>query len=60
VLSTSGGLYRYNIGDVVRVRDFIGATPVVEFLHRTGPGASLTGENLPEDARPQLVRAPHS
>jgi hypothetical protein len=49
VLSTSAGLYRYNIGDVVQVKDFIGATPVVEFLHRTGHTCSLTGEKLTED-----------
>jgi hypothetical protein len=49
LLSTSGGLYRYNIGDVVRVRGFIEATPVVEFLHRVGSTCSLTGEKLTED-----------
>jgi hypothetical protein len=54
VLSTSAGLYRYNMGDVVQVRDFIGATPVVEFLHRTGHTCSLTGEKLTED---QVARA---
>jgi GH3 auxin-responsive promoter len=54
VLSTSGGLYRYNIGDVVQVRDFLGSTPVVEFLHRTGHTCSLTGEKLTED---QVARA---
>jgi len=56
VLSTSGGLYRYNIGDVVHVRAFMGATPVVEFLHRTGHTCSLTGEKLTED---QVARAVH-
>ncbi|HUK24547.1 MAG TPA: GH3 auxin-responsive promoter family protein [Terriglobales bacterium] len=56
VLSTSGGLYRYNIGDVVQVRDFIGATPVIEFLHRTGHTCSLTGEKLTED---QVAHAIH-
>jgi hypothetical protein len=54
VLSTSAGLYRYNLGDVVQVRDFIGTTPVIEFLHRTGRTCSLTGEKLTED---QVVRA---
>ena len=49
VLSTSAGLYRYNIGDVVQVRDFIGTIPVVEFLNRTGHTCSLTGEKLTED-----------
>ena len=49
VLSTSAGLYRYNIGDVVQVRDFIGATPVVEFLYRAGHTCSMTGEKLTEE-----------
>jgi hypothetical protein len=48
VLSTSGGLYRYNIGDVVRVKGFMGATPLVEFLYRAGATCSLTGEKLTE------------
>lgn len=49
IMSTSAGLYRYDIGDVVRVRDFIGTVPIVEFLHRTGRTCSLTGEKLTED-----------
>jgi GH3 auxin-responsive promoter len=49
VLSTSAGLYRYNIGDVVQVRDFIGTTPVVEFLYRAGHTCSMTGEKLTEE-----------
>jgi len=48
VLTTSAGLYRYNIGDVVRVTAFNGSTPVVEFLHRAGHTCSLTGEKLTE------------
>lgn len=48
VLTTSAGLYRYNIGDVVRVREFNGSTPVLEFLHRAGHTCSLTGEKLTE------------
>lgn len=49
LLTTSAGLYRYNLGDVIRVRGFTGATPLVEFLHRTGATCSLTGEKLTED-----------
>jgi hypothetical protein len=49
VLTTSAGLYRYNIGDVVRVRNFLGDTPVLEFLHRCGRTCSMTGEKLTED-----------
>ena len=54
VLSTSGGLYRYNISDVVRVRALRGRTPVVEFLYRTGATSSITGEKLTEE---QVVAA---
>jgi hypothetical protein len=49
VLSTPAGLYRYAIGDVVRVVDFVERTPVIEFLHRIGNTCSLTGEKLTED-----------
>ena len=49
VLSTTGGLYRYNISDVVRVRDKRGRTPVIEFLYRTGATSSITGEKLTEE-----------
>lgn len=48
VLTTSAGLYRYNIGDIVRVNEFNGSTPVIEFLHRAGHTCSLTGEKLTE------------
>ena len=48
VLSTSAGMYRYSIGDVVRVRGFVGSTPFIEFLHRAGHTCSLTGEKLTE------------
>jgi len=49
VLSNGSGLYRYNIGDVVRVRGFALRTPCIEFLHRAGSTCSLTGEKLTED-----------
>jgi hypothetical protein len=49
ILSNASGLYRYNIGDVVRVVRFEGRTPIIEFLHRAGSTCSLTGEKLTED-----------
>lgn len=49
ILSNASGLYRYNIGDVVRVVRFAERTPVIEFLHRAGSTCSLTGEKLTED-----------
>jgi GH3 auxin-responsive promoter len=48
VLSTSAGMYRYRIDDVVRVRGFVGSTPFLEFLHRVGHISSLIGEKLTE------------
>ncbi len=56
VLSNGSGLYRYDIGDVVRVRGFVGRTPCVEFLHRAGATCSLTGEKLTEDQVTSAVR----
>ncbi|QHO77841.1 hypothetical protein ACH79_39805 [Bradyrhizobium sp. CCBAU 051011] len=57
VLSTSAGLYRYNIGDVVRVRAIQDRTPVIEFLHRSGATCSLTGEKLTEHQVVAAMRA---
>lgn len=48
LLSTSSGLYRYNIGDVVRVTGMKDGTPAIEFLYRVGATCSLTGEKLTE------------
>lgn len=48
LLTTASGLYRYDIGDVVRVKRFAGNTPVIEFLHRAGRTSSMTGEKLTE------------
>lgn len=56
ILSNGSGLYRYDIGDVVRVRGFVGRTPCIEFLHRAGSTSSLTGEKLTEDQVTMAVR----
>jgi len=57
ILSTSAGLYRYNIGDVVRVTGFHFGTPIIEFLHRAGNTCSLTGEKLTEGQVSEAVDA---
>lgn len=49
ILTNGAGLYRYDIGDVVRVTGFMERTPCIEFLHRAGSTCSLTGEKLTED-----------
>lgn len=54
LLTTSGGLYRYDIHDVVRCVGFEGQAPLVEFLNKGKNFCSLTGEKLSEH---QVVRA---
>jgi hypothetical protein len=48
LLTTSGGLYRYNIHDLVRCVGFHHTTPLLEFLNKGSHFASLTGEKLSE------------
>jgi hypothetical protein len=47
LMSTEGGLYRYAIGDRVRVRGYVGEAPMLEFLGRTA-AVDLCGEKLTE------------
>jgi hypothetical protein len=54
VLTTSGGLYRYDIHDVVRCVGFEGQAPLIEFLNKGKNFSSLTGEKLSEH---QAIRA---
>jgi hypothetical protein len=48
VLTTAGGLYRYNISDLVRCVGFCGEAPMIEFLNKGAHYSSLTGEKLSE------------
>ncbi|MFJ2686728.1 GH3 auxin-responsive promoter family protein [Pseudomonas sp. NPDC087342] len=48
LLTTGGGLYRYALGDRVRVTGMQGATPRVEFVGRSGVTSDLVGEKLDE------------
>jgi hypothetical protein len=48
LLTNPAGLYRYHIGDLVRVTDRVGSTPVIEFLSRGAHASSITGEKLTE------------
>ena len=47
-LTTSAGLYRYDINDVVRVVDFYRNTPVIQFVRKGQGMTSITGEKLTE------------
>ncbi|ATB29385.1 GH3 auxin-responsive promoter family protein [Melittangium boletus] len=46
VMSTSGGLLRYQLGDLVRVEGFHRATPCLRFLGRADSVCDLVGEKL--------------
>jgi hypothetical protein len=48
ILTTAAGLYRYDIGDCVRVCGYVGQAPLLEFLHRGARVSSLCGEKLTE------------
>ena len=48
LLTTSSGLYRYDIGDVVRCQHMQGQAPVLEFVNKGAHYSSVTGEKLSE------------
>ncbi|MBY0371127.1 GH3 auxin-responsive promoter family protein, partial [bacterium] len=48
VFSHLGGLYRYRLGDRVKVTHFYKATPCLEFVGRTQATCDLVGEKLEE------------
>jgi hypothetical protein len=47
-LTTSAGLYRYDINDLIRVVDFYRHTPVIQFVRKGQGISSITGEKLTE------------
>lgn len=46
LLTTRGGLYRYDINDIIRVEGFYNKAPIVSFLRKGRDMVSLTGEKL--------------
>jgi hypothetical protein len=46
VVSTSGGLWRYRLGDLVRVVGMVENTPCLKFLGRVGNVSDQSGEKL--------------
>lgn len=49
VLTNGSGLYRYDMGDRVRVTGWHGEAPMIEFLSRDSHSSSMAGEKLTED-----------
>lgn len=48
ITTTSGGLYRYEIGDIIKVLGYIKRVPLIEFVRR-GNNLDLFGEKLNEE-----------
>lgn len=57
LLTTSGGLYRYRLGDQVRVTGFIDATPCLEFVGRVDARSDLVGEKIDQAIVSQALLA---
>lgn len=48
IITTPGGLYRYDTDDVIRVDGFYNKTPVIEFVQKGLNAISVTGEKVYE------------
>ncbi len=46
VVTTSGGLIRYDMQDIVECQGFIGSAPLLAFLHKGLQIANITGEKI--------------
>ncbi len=46
VMTTSSGLYRYEIGDIVQCTGYVGQAPVLQFLHKVGQYSDMEGEKV--------------
>lgn len=46
IITTPGGLYRYNIDDIITVDGFFNRTPMIEFVQKGLSASSLAGEKL--------------
>jgi len=57
LFTTSAGLYRYNLNDIVKVVGWHNQTPLLEFLHKGGNISSFTGEKLTESQVTQAVQS---
>ncbi|MBX9878952.1 MAG: GH3 auxin-responsive promoter family protein [Candidatus Obscuribacterales bacterium] len=47
--TTSSGIYRYNINDVIEVVGFYNRTPIIQFIRKGMGISSITGEKLTEE-----------
>lgn len=60
VVTTWGGLYRYNMNDMVRVTGFVGTTPKIEFLYKSVEILNMVDEKIPASVFCELIRQYYS
>jgi hypothetical protein len=48
IVTNGGGLYRYDMEDIVRVTSFLNATPVIEFVSKKNRQVSVSNERITE------------
>ena len=46
IMTTYGGLYRYDIGDIVKCVGYMGEAPLIEFMQKDGSYCDIEGEKL--------------
>lgn len=56
VVTTWAGLYRYKMKDVIRVDGFVGNTPKIEFVRKSGDLLNIAGEKLPAISVDNTIR----
>ena len=57
IVTTPGGLFRYNIDDIIKVTGFFNRTPIIEFVQKGLSAASIAGEKLYEEQLNGAVKA---
>ena len=57
VMTTSAGYFRFDIGDIVKCRGFVGEAPLLEFIQKSARIGDLEGEKVTEH---QVVAAAHT
>lgn len=56
VITTYAGLYRYRLGDVVKVVDFYNNFPEIEFLYRINQVLNMVSEKTTEDHLTEAIK----
>lgn len=46
IVTTRSGMYRYDMGDIIEVKGFIGSCPRIEFLYKAGMVLSILSEHV--------------